>query len=163
MKKLLVALLAGGALAATAAPALAAAKEPALGPYGYGPVKLGMSAAKARATGKIVLKLPAGAGLCSGWNLRAHPAGKGRVGLYISRKAGVAVILAQKGMRTPRGIGLGSSVRQVRKAYPGLRTSPSGVAYTAVPGNPKAYYAFLYSNGKVRELAFGLDRQDCIN
>ncbi|GAA4937391.1 hypothetical protein HD597_004690 [Nonomuraea thailandensis] len=163
MKKLLVALLAGGALAAvTAAPAVAA-KEPALGPYGYGSVKLGMSATKARATGKIVLRMPAGAGPCSGWNLRARPAGKGRVGLYISKRVGVAVILAQKGMRTPQGIGLGSSAKQVRKAYPGLRTSPSGIVHTTVPGNPKAYYAFLYAKGKVRELAFGLDKQDCIN
>ncbi|MEV1003498.1 hypothetical protein [Nonomuraea sp. NPDC050202] len=41
--------------------------------------------------------------------------------------------------------------------------SPSGIAYAAVPGNPKAYYALLYSQGQVRELAFGLDKQDCVN
>ncbi|TYB56539.1 hypothetical protein FXF51_42910 [Nonomuraea sp. PA05] len=167
MKKLLVALLAGGALVAgSAAPALAAttAKKPALGPYGYGAVKLGMSATKAKATGKIVFRMGSGASPCSGWNLKAHPAGKGRVGLYISKRVGVAVILAQKGMRTPQGIGLGSSAKQVRKAYPGLRVSPAGISYVAVPGNAKAYYAFLYTKGgKVRELAFGLDKQDCVN
>ncbi|MFC4121494.1 hypothetical protein [Nonomuraea zeae] len=162
MKKMLVALLTGGMLV-TGTPALATTAKPALGPYGYGPVRLGMSATKARATGKIVRKLPAGAGSCSGWDLKAHPSGKDRVGLYISRKVGVAVILAQKGMKTPQGIGLGSSASQVRKAYPKAKVSPSGFTYTAVPGNAKAYYAFLYSKGKVRELAFGLDRQDCVN
>ncbi|UBU18171.1 hypothetical protein [Nonomuraea gerenzanensis] len=175
MKKSLVALLAGGALAAVAAapalatpalaaPALSTVAKTTLGPYGYGAVKLGMSATKARATGRIVLKQRAGAGPCSGWNLKAHPAGKDRVGLYISKRVGVAVILAQKGMRTPQGIGLGSSARQVKKAYPKLRVSPAGISYVTVPGNPKAYYAFLYTKGnKVRELAFGLNRQDCVN
>lgn len=163
MKKPLVALLAGGALLITGTPALAQTAKPTLGPYGYGAVKLGMSAAKAKATGRIVFKMPAGAGSCSGWDLKAHPTGKDRVGLYISKKAGVAVIFAQKGVRTPRGIGLGSTMKQVKKAYPGLKYSPGGIPHVSVPGNPKAYYAFLHSKGKVRELAFGLDTQDCVN
>jgi hypothetical protein len=164
MKKPLVALLTGGTLLITGTPALAqTTAKPTLGPYGYGAVKLGMSAAKAKATGKVVLKKAAGAGSCSGWDLKAHPTGKDSVGLYISKKVGVAVIFAPRGVKTPGGIGLGSTMTQVKKAYPGLKTSPGGIPYVSVPGNPKAYYAFLHSKGKVRELAFGLDTQDCVN
>lgn len=163
MKKPLVALLTGGALLITGTPAFAQTAKPTLGPYGYGAVKLGMSATKAKATGKIVFKMAAGAGSCSGWDLKAHPTGKGRVGLYISKNVGVAVILAPKGVKTPQGVGLGSTMKQVKRAYPRLKTSPSGFPYVSVPGNPKAYYAFLHSKGKVRQLAFALDTQNCIN
>ncbi len=76
MKKALVAVVAGGTLLVTGAPALA---KPTLGPYGYGAVKLGMSAKKAKATGRIVPKMPAGEGACSGWDLKAHPTGKNSV------------------------------------------------------------------------------------
>jgi hypothetical protein len=165
MRKLIVAVAAGGALLVTGTPALAQqAAKPTLGPYGYGAVKLGMSSKKARATGKIVLKMSAGAGSCSGWDLKAHPTGKDRVGLYISKKVGVAVIIAPKGVKTPQGIGLGSTMKQVKKAYPRLKTAASGFPYVSVPGNSKAYYAFLTdAKGKVREMAFGLDTQDCVN
>jgi hypothetical protein len=163
MKKSLVALLTSGALLVTGTPALAQTAKPALGPYGYGAVKLGMSATKAKATRQVVFKMSAGAGSCSGWDLKAHPTGKDSVGLYISKKVGVAVIFARKGVRTPQGIGLGSTLKQVKKAYPKVKTSASGFPYVSVPGNPKAYYAFILSKGKVRELAFALDTQDCVN
>ncbi|MEV4570402.1 hypothetical protein AB0K12_42180 [Nonomuraea sp. NPDC049419] len=163
MKKTITAVLAGGALLLTASPALAETAGPTLGPYGYGTVKLGMSAAKARATGKIVIKRRAGAFGCAGYDLRASPTGRNNVGVYVSKRVGVAVILARKGMRTPRGIGLGSTMMQVKRAYPGLRTAPSGFRFVTVPGNPRAYYAFLQSKGKVRQLVLALDRQDCVN
>ncbi|WP_223167097.1 hypothetical protein [Nonomuraea sp. SYSU D8015] len=163
MRKMIGAVLAGGALLVTGTPALAQSAKPALGPYGYGQVKLGMSTKKAKATGKIVLKMAAGQGSCSGWDLKAHPTGKDRVGLYISKRVGVAVIFAPKGVRTPRGIGIGSTMKQVKKAYPGLKTSPGGIPYVSVPGNPKAYYAFFADKGKLEELALGLDTQDCVS
>ncbi|GAA3160450.1 hypothetical protein GCM10020001_100770 [Nonomuraea salmonea] len=42
-------------------------------------------------------------------------------------------------------------------------TAPSGFRFVTVPGNPRAYYAFLQSQGKVRRLVLALDRQDCVN
>ncbi|WP_188192310.1 hypothetical protein [Nonomuraea sp. SYSU D8015] len=158
MRKVLVAILAGGALVATGTPALA---QPALGPYGYGVIKLGMSLKKARGTGKIVRKGVGGP--CSGWDLKQYPTGRGSVGLYISKKRGVAVIFAQKGMKTPEGVGLGSTMKQVRRAYPRLKTHPSEFPYVSVPRNPKAYYAFITEKGAVRQLVLALDTQDCVN
>ncbi|MFI7702408.1 hypothetical protein [Nonomuraea sp. NPDC049480] len=164
MRKVLVAILAGGALVATGTPALAqTTAKPTLGPYGYGVIKLGTSLKKARGTGKIVRKGVGGTGPCSGWDLKQHPTGRDRVGLYISKKRGVAVIFAQKGIKTPEGVGLGSTMKQVKRAYPRLKTSASGFPYVSVPRNPNAYYAFITSKGKVRQLALALDTQDCVN
>ncbi|MET7333781.1 hypothetical protein [Nonomuraea sp. NPDC005650] len=163
MKKLLVAVLAGGALLTAGTPALAQSAATTLGPYGYGKVKLGMSAKQAKATGAVVPKTSGQDGTCSGWDLKALPSGKDSVGLYISKKRGVAVIFAAKGVKTPEGIGLGSTIKQIKKAYPRVKTAASGYPYTAVPGNSKAYYSFLLSKGKVYEMALGLNTQDCVN
>ncbi|GAA3466167.1 hypothetical protein [Nonomuraea roseola] len=152
--------LAAGLLLVSASPAVAQAKE-ALGPFGYGGVKLGMSAKTARATGKIVAKTNDGG--CSGWDLKAHPTGENAVGMFISKKRGVAVIFAAKGVKTPQGIGLGSTTKQLKRAYPRLKTSASGYPYVSVEGNPKAYYSFLVSRGRVYEMALGLNTQDCVN
>ncbi|TDC98521.1 hypothetical protein E1292_35010 [Nonomuraea deserti] len=182
MGRALVAVLAGGALIATGTPALAqtiraaratpagqategvGAAKTRLGPYGYGKVRLGMSAKKAGATGKVLLKMPLGGGACSGWDLKAHPTGRNSVGLYISKRRGVAVIFAPKDVRTPQSIGIGSTTKQVKKAYPRWKTAASGFLLASVPGNGKAYYAFFATKkGTVEELALGLDTQDCVN
>ncbi|WP_433433373.1 hypothetical protein [Nonomuraea sp. CA-141351] len=172
MKKMLAAVLAGGALLTAGTPALAQTSAQAgaqttakttLGPYGYGKVRLGMSEKQAKATRQIVLKMPSEDGLCSGWDLRAHPSGKNAVGLYISKKKGVAVISAPKGVKTPEGIGIGSTMKQIEKAYPNVRTPEDGYPSVRVPGNRKAYYAFLLEKGKVHDLLIGLNSQDCTN
>ncbi|MEW1839473.1 hypothetical protein AB0392_16115, partial [Nonomuraea angiospora] len=72
-------------------------------------------------------------------------------------------IFAAKSVKTPEGIGLGSTMTQIKKAYPGVKTAASGYPYVGVPGNSKAYYSFLLSKGKVYELALGLNTQDCVN
>ncbi|MFI7440160.1 hypothetical protein [Nonomuraea indica] len=169
-----VAALAAGTLLAAAAPAAAAAAptttaattsavtapKGAFGPYGYGGVRLGMTAKQAKATGKIVLK---SRGHCSGWDYKAHRNPRDEIGLYISARRGVAVIFAPKDVRTPRGIGTGATLRQVKKAYPGVKEEVSGW-YATAPGNPKAYYYFgVNRRGKVEALALGLKNQDCVS
>ncbi|MEV7808410.1 hypothetical protein AB0O28_36220 [Microbispora sp. NPDC088329] len=161
------ALAAGIALTgATAASAAATSADTAtgasgtLGPYGYGGVRLGMTLKQAEATRKIVKKLDEGQ--CSGWDLKAHPTGRDSVGLHISKKVGVALIQAPKGVKTPEGIQVGSTMKQVKKAYPRLDTT-GNYPVAVVPGNPKALYYFLSNRGKVYELALALKNQDCTN
>lgn len=145
------------ASAATNATTSAGAK---FGPYGYGGVRLGMTLKQAQATRTIAKKLDGGQ--CSGWDLKAHPTGRDSVGLYISKKLGVAVIGAPKGVETPEGIKVGSTMKQVKKAYPRLDTT-GNYPVAVVPGNPKALYYFLSYRGKVHELALALKNQDCTN
>ncbi|QYC42736.1 hypothetical protein Nocox_25675 [Nonomuraea coxensis DSM 45129] len=157
-------LAAGLLLAGTAPAAQAATAKGTFGPHGYGGVRLGMSAKAAKATGKIRYKRAFDSTTCTGWELKAHPAGKDAVGLYISKKRGVAMIFAPKGARTPAGIGVGATLTSLKKAYPGLRTAASGYPYAKVPGNPKAYYAFLVNaKNRVYEIALALNTQDCAN
>jgi hypothetical protein len=162
--------LVGGALVAgvstpaasadtTVGTAAVAAKRGTFGPYGYGGIKLGWSAKRAKATHKIVRKF--GGGACSGWDLKAHRTGRNAVGLYISKKHGVALISAPKGVSTPRGIHIGSTLKQVKRAYPKVKLGD--YYYVTVPGNKKATYNFLVSHGKVYELNIALKNQDCTN
>jgi hypothetical protein len=149
-----------GVTAASAAANATTGAGGKFGPYGYGGVRLGMTLKQAKATHKIVKKLDEGQ--CSGWDLKAHPTGRDAVGLYISKNLGVALIEAPKGVKTPEGIKVGSTMKQVKKAYPRLDTT-GNYPVAAVPGNPKALYYFLSQRGKVYELGLALKNQDCTN
>lgn len=154
-------LLAGSLLAAGATAATAQA-APTLGPHGYGSVKLGMTTKQAVATGKVVKKLPGGGG-CSGWDLKEFRTPKDAVGVYISPRVGLAAIFASKGMKTPEGIRLGSTAKQVKAAYPKIKKDFHGYYVVTVPGNKKAYYTFGVTRGKVTEYGIALKKQDCFN
>ncbi|MEO3787978.1 hypothetical protein ABGB12_32015 [Actinocorallia sp. B10E7] len=145
---------------AVAAPAAAA--EPRLGPYGYGKLKIGQTKSQARGTGLIVLKRRDGG--CTGFDLKTHRTGRDQVGGYISKKFGVVAIFARKGMKTPRGITLGSTKAQVKKAYPALREDIN-VWWVPAPGSKKkTQYWFLFDRkNKVYELGLVSPKQDCFN
>ncbi|GLV52680.1 hypothetical protein TBS_32440 [Thermobispora bispora] len=150
-----------GSLVVSGATAASAKANPTLGPYGYGTLKLGMSLKQARATGLLVQKFPGRGGGCSGWDLKKFRTPKNKAGVWISPRVGVAAIYAGKGMKTPRGIRLGSTFRQLKVAYPGIKKDMYGLYRVRVPGNSKAQYAFEVKRGKVTEFGILLRNQDC--
>ncbi|MFC4016162.1 hypothetical protein ACFOY2_53755 [Nonomuraea purpurea] len=154
--------LLAGSLLVSGATAANAQTKPTLGPYGYGAVKLGMTAKQANATGDVVRKMPSNGG-CSGWDLRKFPTPKDSVGIYISPNVGLAAVFAAKGMKTPEGIEIGSTAKQLKAAYPHIRKDVHGYYATAVSANKKAYYTFGVTRGKVTEYGIALYRQDCFN
>lgn len=167
-RSMLVTALAGGvavagvAPAANAASAASAAQKMTIGPFGYGSLKLGMSAAQAKATGKIVRKTINAPTKCSTWDLKKHRYGGDRAGLFISRKQGVATISAPGNVKTPQGIGRGSTPAQLTTAYPNLKQDALYGTFATVPGNPKASYVFLVSKNMVIGVTLILTAQDCL-
>ncbi|GII90467.1 hypothetical protein [Sinosporangium siamense] len=158
----MAAALVGGVVLITATVAPAAASSPTLGPSGYGVVKLGMSAKQATATGAIVRNRN-GEGGCTTWDLKADPNKLDGADLLISPKRGVAVIFSPKGAKTPQGIRLGSTAKQLYAAYPKFKKTVHGYLLAAVPGNSKAYYSFAVERGKVTEMSLALKNQDCVD
>lgn len=143
-----------------------------LGPDRFGPIKLGMSRAEVEATGKFVYrrKLPM-RGCSFGQAVGTEVNGGGSV--VISDIYGVSKIDIYQGVRTPEGIGLGSSLDQVRLTYrdtkveTGSDVGDGGLEMddhyrTSVPGNPKASYRiFVDKNQNVDELILALNVQNC--
>jgi hypothetical protein len=151
-------------------PATQPAADPTykLGPTGIGPLKLGMTRAQAEATG-IVNKFisPADTNSVCPWQSTVrHPSGIGSQ-VYISTKLGVAIIEAAGPLKTPDGIGIGSSRADVLRAYPGFRlidgTVDNGKGFAKVPGNSNASYHFAFQNGTVYYLVLAISNQDCGN
>jgi hypothetical protein len=134
-----------------------------LGPTGYGALKLGQNVKKAVETGLIGKKKSGDFGKCSGYDLKKFPTGKGDANVYISPKRGVVAIFVDKGVKTPEGIGIGSTLKQVKEAYPRLKGRFHGLYTAPVPGDKKAHYYINFNEkkGTVNGLGLVLNKQDC--
>jgi hypothetical protein len=80
----------------------------------------------------------------------------------------LVAIYAYSGVTTPEGIGLGSTVDELKAAYPSWGTGPDdegdgpdeGRGYVELPGG-KATYRIVVNDGKVAELSLDSIDQDC--
>lgn len=90
-----------------------------------------------------------------------------RGSLVFSATTGKLVyIAALDNMATPEGIKAGSTLAELKAAFPKLTKDPDsdGSGFFAdVPTNPKAYYDFAVDEGKVSNLALIANDQDCFD
>ncbi|WP_216204606.1 hypothetical protein [Amycolatopsis aidingensis] len=138
-----------------------------LGPDGYGTLKLGMTTQQAEATGEIVpYQGPdPGAGInpeCGFYDLTDRPGQPAGLTVLISPTLGVADIVGYPGVRTPQGIGIGSTEEALRAAYPSWNPAEPDGFFVPVPENPDAIYEFNTRDGRVNHLAIRISGQECI-
>lgn len=138
-----------------------------LGPKGVGTLTLGATRDAAHAT-RLVHGLSGSKGLCGadgdGWIGSKAPAEDDETGrLFFSANTGKLVaIYAYRGLATPEGIKLGSTLGQVKTAYSHWEYyAEEGRGYATVPGNSKANYRIAIVDDKVFELSLDSVDQDC--
>jgi hypothetical protein len=138
-------------------PAQAASKGTFGRKAGYNGIRIHMTLKQAKATHK--LKPARFSGPCMHTDFKKiHTA----VGVLISKRYGVVGVGAPKKARTPHGIGVGSTLKQVKKAYPKLKI---GINFSSVrvPGYKTVLYGFQPRKGKVAVMWLMARTQDCAN
>ncbi|HEX8865239.1 MAG TPA: hypothetical protein VF821_06230 [Lentzea sp.] len=119
---------------------------------GYGALKLGMTLEEARAAGLTDLN----------WDNEAEPGCTADGKIAVSKKYGIERITLPSEAKTSKGIGVGSTFGDVRKAYPAASEYRSGWS-VSIDGN--AHYAFVGEPGsdanKVVKIKIGAHDVDC--
>jgi hypothetical protein len=142
-----------------------------LGPTSLGKLKIGMLPKAATATGEIDAPVPAQG--CGSAALK--PANSDDVKVTYSADRGLVAIPAYGRIATPEGIRIGSSVAQLKAAYPDLvrriteegqpaeiGDRESGDAFAGKGDEYKGvHYRFQFLNGKLTELELEHDNQNC--
>ncbi|WP_328464690.1 hypothetical protein OHA21_41525 [Actinoplanes sp. NBC_00393] len=136
-----------------------------LGPDGLGALKLGMSFTAAKKTGLLVSDDPAAE--VQGCNSNYYPksSGDSDAAVFFNGDKGLVSFTAYRGVATPEGIKLGSSLAAVKKAYSDwdVLTGPGedGRGWVKVPGNSKAVYNITIAEDEVVHMNLQLRDQDC--
>ncbi|WP_253776981.1 hypothetical protein [Goodfellowiella coeruleoviolacea] len=166
-----VALAGGTALAQDSASPATGTQAQVLGPNGYGNLQLGMNPMAALATGQLT-DYKVGWPECSFAKLKDQPAAPDSIAqnfVAVALDQGVSGIsVSDPAVRTPEGIGLGSTVDQVKAAYPDSADQLQegldnlGRGYVTVPGSSRpAVYRIHATNNTVDQLALQLTNQNC--
>ncbi|MBW8481924.1 hypothetical protein [Actinomadura parmotrematis] len=129
----------------------------AFGPTSFRGVALGANLRQVQHAGDLRQKR--GTRHCAAYTFRPSHDRRG-FDVLISRKYGVANIVAPQDARTPRGIAVGSSLRDLRRAYPGLKGNDRHAWVYATPDKSAAYNFDLY-RGRVSQVFLSQTHQDC--
>jgi hypothetical protein len=140
-----------------------------LGPFGYGALRLGMTKAEAKATGLtagISADTKGGCGSKSDGNLKGFNVGEDSVSgqLFFSTTTGKLIAIYAAGdVKNLDGLGIGSTVKELKAAYPDWSTEDGdeGIGAVSVKGNPQAHFRISVSDGVILELSLDSEDQDC--
>jgi hypothetical protein len=131
-----------------------------LGPEGFRGVELGMTLDEALAAGAEVRSVDASA-TCTAVTIGSEASDPG-LDAAMSEARGVAGIFAKPGIKTAEDIGYGSTLAEVKAAYPGTDTSGEYTVFSPVPGYDDRQFATMYDEqDRVVSLVLELDNQDC--
>jgi hypothetical protein len=97
---------------------------------------------------------------CRHFTLAGYPARRNSTDGYITQKYGLESIFARPGMATPEGIGIGSTLDELRAAYPDLGGSDGIFSETLANGN---WYLFDVQGTTVTQVAIVAHRQSCFD
>jgi hypothetical protein len=132
-----------------------------VGPEGYGSITLGMTWEEGLATGEVAVARGAGTESCRSFRFLPETSTT-EDDLVVSDRLGVAGIFFKGLMRTPEGIGLGSTATELLAAHPDADMAYNGTYTIPVPGYPdRQYYAALERDDRVAEMTLELIEQDC--